>query len=318
MLTSKSRVTIGLPLFNAEKYLSSALDSILTQSYTDFELLISDNASTDRTQEICQAYAARDQRVRYHRNETNLGASPNFNLLFQLSSTEYFKWAPYDDLLAPDFLARCVQVLDQNPAVVLCYSRAQIIDAQGAYEVDYDPGPDTSSPRNYERFGNLILHPEYAIQQMGVIRSDALKKSRLFGSYPSADEVFLAELALLGPFYEIPERLYIYRRHPAQSTQGKERTRIAFFDTSKARKILLPKWLYLGGCLDVIRRAPLSASGRARCYLTMARWLLIPAHFRALGKDLIIAAHQLVVRTSAKARLDNPRESADSRVGLIH
>ena len=234
----------------------------------------------------------------YCRNERNLGASPNFNRVFGLSSTEYFKWAPYDDLIAPYFLLRCVEVLDQNPAVVLCYSRAKIIDEHGTFEVDYDPGPDTTSPKNYERFRNLILHPEYAIQQMGLIRSEVLKKTGLYGSYPSADEVFLAELALLGQFHEIPERLYSYRRHREQSTKGsKQRARLLFFDSSLAGKIVLPKWLYFFGCLNVINRTPLSGYERTSCYLTMLRWLLVPAHFRAMSKDLLIAANQVTART---------------------
>ncbi len=108
MNTHKPPVAIGLPVFNAEKYLSQAVDSILAQTFSDFHLIISDNASTDRTQEICQAYAAQDNRIRYSRNHRNLGASPNFNRVFELSSHQYFKWAPHDDMIAPEFLARCV------------------------------------------------------------------------------------------------------------------------------------------------------------------------------------------------------------------
>src|SRR5512141_1367454 len=214
MTNRTPRLTIGLPVYNAEKYLDQALDAILTQTFTDFELIISDNASTDRTPEICQAYLAKDKRIRYCRNEKNLGASPNFNKLFRLSSSEYFKWHPYDDLIEPDFVSRCVQALDADPTISLCYSRVKIIDLNGAFEVIHNPGPDTSSQKPHERFRNLVLHPEYAIQMMGVIRSEVLKKTPLHGSYPSSDEVLLAELTLRGRFHEIPDRLYLYRRHP--------------------------------------------------------------------------------------------------------
>lgn len=297
MSIHKPRVAIGLPVFNAERYLSQALDSILAQTYSDFDLIISDNASTDQTQEICYAYAAKEKRMRYFRNEKNLGASPNFNRVFELSSHEYFKWAPYDDMIEPEFLARCVDVLDQNPGVTLCYSKAKIVDEQGVYVVNYDPGPDTSSAQPYARFANLVLHPEYAIQQMGLIRSEILKKTKLYGSFPSSDEVFLAELALRGKFYEIPDRLYIYRRHQEQSTkEKKQRSRILFFDTALAGKILLPKWFYFAACLDVIQRSPISPTERMRCYLAMVRWLIVPANFKAMGKDVLIAANQLVAR----------------------
>lgn len=297
MSAYKPRVAIGLPVFNAERYLSQTLDSILAQTYSDFDLIISDNASVDQTQEICYAYAAKDKRLHYFRNEKNLGASPNFNRVFELSSHEYFKWAPYDDLIESEFVAECVNVLDHNPAVALCYSKAKIVDEQGVYVVDYDPGPDTSSTKPYERFRNLILHPEYAIQQMGLIRSEILKKTRLHGCFPSSDEVLLAELALRGGFYEIPDRLYIYRRHQEQSTtEIKQRARILFFDTSLAGKILLPKWFYFSACLDAINRSPISQRECMRCYSAMVRWLIVPAHFRAMGKDVLIATNQLVAR----------------------
>jgi glycosyltransferase involved in cell wall biosynthesis len=297
MKNEKPRVSIGLPVFNAEKYLEQALDSILAQTYTDFELIISDNASTDRTSIICQAYAARDERIRYYRNDKNLGAAQNFNRVFQLSSGEYFKWAAHDDALAPEFLARCVEVLDQNPHVVLCYSWVKIIDENGIFEVDYDPGPDTSSPRPHTRFHNLTLHPEYATQQMGLIRAQALRKTDLHGSYPSSDEVLLAELALLGQFYEIRERLFLYRRYRQQLAQAMdERSRVPFYDMSLRDKIVLPKWLYLFACLKAIKRAPLTWDEKVHCYLTMVRWVLVAPHFRAIGKDVLLAVQKATAR----------------------
>jgi len=304
-MSHQPMVTIGLPVYNAQRYLEQALDSLLAQTYTDFELIIADNASTDRTQEICLAYAAKDQRIRYHRNEKNLGAAPNFNLLFQLSASKYFKWAPYDDLIEPTFLARCVEVMEQHPEVVLCYSRAKIIDEQSVYVVDYNPGPDTSSANPNERFGNLILRPEYAIQQMALIRSATLKATELYGSFPSSDEVLLAELALRGRFYEILDRLYLYRLHEQQSNRKEltvQRARTVWFDSALAGKIVLPKWRYCFACLAVIQRSPLSFIERVRCYGHVGRWLSKPPNFRAMGKDALLAAAQLGFRLVQKSR----------------
>ncbi len=298
MSAEKHRVSIGLPVFNAQKYLSQALDSILAQTFTDFELIISDNASTDRTAEICRAYAAKDARIRYFRNERNLGAAPNFNRVFYLATGEYFKWAPYDDRIAPEFLQKCVDVLDQHPDVVLCYSKARMIGADNQYIDAYDPGPDTRSPKQRERFRNLILYPEYAIQQMGLIRADVLRRTGLMRSFPSSDDVFLAEISLLGNFYEIPERLYDYRHHSEQSTQGPQRSRAAWFDASLRGKVVLAHWMYFGASLQVIRKSPLSKAERIFCYLSMGRWLFMPPHYRAMTKDLLIAAVQLVSRVA--------------------
>lgn len=198
-------------------------------------------------------------------------------------------------MIEPEFITRCVNILDGNPEVALCYSRAKIIDELGVYVVDYDPGPDASSPKSYVRFHNLVLHPEYAIQQMGVIRSEILRKTRLHASFPSSDEVLLAELALLGQFHEISDRSYVYRRHSEQSTrQPKQRDRVLFFDTSMAGKIVLPEWLYFLACLSAIDRSAQSLSVRLQCYATMVRWLFVPAHFRAMGKDFWVAANQLI------------------------
>jgi glycosyltransferase involved in cell wall biosynthesis len=290
-------VSIGLPVFNAEKYLELVLDSILAQTFKDFVLIISDNASTDRTATICKSYQERDSRVQYFRNEKNLGIAPNFRRTFQLSSSEYFKWAPYDDLLEPEFLSRCVSVLDQNPDVILVYSKVKIIDENGAYVVDYDPGPDTNIQQPNGRFRNLLLHPEYAVQQMGLARAEALRKTGLIRSFPASDEVLLAELSLLGQFYEIPERLYYYRRHGGQSTQGAyitQRSRMVLFDTSYAGKIVLPKWKYFFASLKAIARAPINGFEQALCYMHMIRWLLIPPNFRAMGKDILLAAKQFI------------------------
>jgi glycosyltransferase involved in cell wall biosynthesis len=286
-------------VFNGEKYIEKALDSILAQTYSDFELIISDNASTDRTPQICQVYAAQDPRIHFYRNSQNLGAAPNFNHVFQLSAGEYFKWAAYDDLITPDFLSRSVEVLDQNSNVVLCFSRSKIIDEHGRVLGEYDYNSDISSPQPHCRFHSLALNlVTKAIPVWGLIRADVMRKTGLIGRYPSSDLVFLAELALHGRFYQIPECLFYWRDHPEQSTKGKlrvERDRILWFDTSARGKLSLPKWLLLFGYLRAIGTTPLTVDQRAYCYLQMLRWTMVPAHFRALGKDVLLAITQLLM-----------------------
>ncbi len=291
---NRPRVCIGMPVYNAERYLEEALDSILAQTYADFTLVIVDNASTDRTPEICKAYVANDSRIQYYRNERNLGAAPNFNRTFTLSTGIYFKWAAHDDLIAPEFLERCVEVLDHDPNVVLCYPRVKMIDEYGQSIGDYDPLPDTSSSRPHERFRNLVLAPDLAVQQMGLIRRSALEKTMLHGSYPSSDEVLLAELALCGRFYELPERLLIFRYHTGQIARTtKQRERVAFYDTSRGNKISLPKWDYLRGCLRAINSSPVGLKTKAYCLRYVLRWTMVPAHMRALGKDVILAVAKI-------------------------
>lgn len=109
------RVVIGLPVYNGEKYISQALDSLLAQDYGDFELFIRDNASTDKTEQICRMYARRDSRVVYYRNQENIGAVANFLAVLEQADSPYFMWAAFDDLWTPDYLSRSVGVLRQNP-----------------------------------------------------------------------------------------------------------------------------------------------------------------------------------------------------------
>lgn len=307
MKNSVPLVSIGVPVYNGEKYLAEALDSILAQTFTDFEVIISDNASTDATATICERYRAADPRIRVYRNQVNLGAAPNYNRVFELSTGKYFKWADYDDVLEPDFLQRCVEVLNINPLVVLCYPRVHIIDKQSQVTGIYNPGPDTSSPLPHIRFCNLILHPELAIQSMGLMRRNALCKTGLHRSFPSSDEVFLAELALIGQYFEIPNRILKVRLHEEQSTRGAQapqRARVVFFDTSLKGKITLPKWQYLLTCIKVIGKAPINFSARAYCYSQMARWTAKPAHLRALGKDALLAGQKLVARNVTARKSD--------------
>jgi glycosyltransferase involved in cell wall biosynthesis len=198
---SKPRVSIGLPVFNGEKYLEEALDSILAETYTDFELIISDNSSTDRTAQICVAYVAKDNRIRYYRNERNLGAAWNHNRVVELSRGEYFKWAAYDDVLAPEFLEKCVSVLDKDPYFVLCYSKTARIDKHSTIVGTYEHRMRISSLRPHERFGDIINVHNSCLPILGVMRAGSLRMTPLFGNYVGTDRNILAEISLIGRMY---------------------------------------------------------------------------------------------------------------------
>src|ERR671915_430558 len=99
--TLKPLVSIGLPVYNGANYLRKAVETILEQSYESLELIISDNASTDDTADICRDLSARDARIRVSRNAQNVGAARNYNIVFNAARGKYFKWAAHDDVLAP-------------------------------------------------------------------------------------------------------------------------------------------------------------------------------------------------------------------------
>ena len=282
----KSRVSIGMPVFNGENYIAEAVDSLLGQTYSDFELIISDNASTDATQDICQSYAARDHRIRYFRNPTNLGAAKNYNRVFELSTGEYFKWAAHDDLCATEFLEQCVEVLEQDASVVLSYSRTKEIDEYGKVLRDYfEPNIGLSKPS--ARFYQCVCvsHPQVAV--FGVIRSSILKKTRLIGNFSSSDRVLLGELTLFGRFYQIPEYLFFMRDHQQQHWRvyPTRQLRQTWYDPARSVKITFPHWRLLLEHLKSIKRVPLSWYERATCYLYLGWW--IRRHYLYMAKNLI-------------------------------
>ncbi len=325
------RVSIGLPVFNGARYVRAALESILAQTFHDWELLICDNASADGTAEICSEFVRRDRRIKYYRSATNRGAAPNYNWAFCLSSGEYFKWADYDDVIAPRFLEECVRVLDRDPDITVCFTRAHLIDETGAIVSEYDPLPDTSSGRPHVRFGNLLLAQDHRLlQASGVLRSRAVRRTRLHESYPCSDEVLLAHLALLGRYHEVPDRLASIRVHAGQSTKGvlaSERARVLFFDTSLEGRAVPIRWLYFCGGMSAIREADLPAWERILCYCQMARWLARKQNLRSVIKDVLLMTHEAIpvfgrlyseAVTAAElgagrrpaARLDGERQSA--------
>ena len=300
MTTSSPCVSIGLPVYNGERFLKAALDSILGQSYGDFELIISDNASTDGTEQICRSYMARDQRIRYHRNETNIGAARNFNQVYRLSTGKYFKWAAYDDTCAPDFLARCVEVLERDPEVVLCFSKTIQIDEQGCHEEkrDYDL-PNLGSPIAHERFHDIILKPHSCEAVFGLIRSDKLKRTRLIGNYIGSDRVLLALLSVHGRFLELPDYLFFQREHPGRSVKGKDYEVTAWFDPTKGKKIVFPLWRIMWEYALITVRTSMNAGDRLRCFRQVIKW--IGFHRQGLKWDLSFGVDRVMLLRGYRA-----------------
>ncbi|PSF38668.1 glycosyltransferase family 2 protein [Aphanothece hegewaldii CCALA 016] len=286
-------VSIGMPVYNGESFLKNAIQSILEQTFQDFELIISDNASTDKTQEICRFYAAQDQRIHYYRNEQNMGAAWNQSQVVKLAKGDYFKWAHHDDICATQLLEKSVQVLNKNPSVVLCYPQTMIINHLGASVEKCSDGFNLRSTKPHQRFRkyhHLVRYGNICNPFHGLIRTNILKKTPIVGGYPSSDLVLLGELVLHGEFYEIPETLFFKRDHPDNSIRAYPtyRERIAWYDPTKKNKLYLTKWKWLLEYLRAIRAAPISLLEKFLCYVQMLQWLtwnwlwLIKDLFKAL------------------------------------
>ncbi len=266
------RITIGMPVYNGERFIVEALDSILAQTYRDFELVISDNGSTDATEEICKRYAARDPRIRYSRQTTNQGASWNYNHVVDLATGEFFKWAAHDDLITPDYLEKCIMVLDRDPGVVLCCTDDQDIDETGVH-VDarrhshISGSQRGSSEQPSQRFRRLIRDDYDCEQVFGIYRLDTLRKTGLIKSYTDSDRTLLAEIALYGRLFEIPERLFLHRQHTGSSCKANPITsgwheRVSWFDPRLSGKALFSRWRQLREYVVAIFRSPVSITDK--------------------------------------------------------
>lgn len=282
------KVSIGLPVFNGENYLSQAVESLLAQTFTDFELIISDNGSTDRTRQICEAYAARDPRIRYYRHDKNVGAARNFNFTVEQARGQYFKWAAHDDMCAPEFLARCVAILDGQAEAVLCYSRTVFIDNLGQVTGYYSDNLNLRSSKASERLHHFFTNPGWCHPVFGLMRKDILQRTQQIGNFPRSDRNLLGELALYGQFYEIPENLFLRRLHPQISTSANktEGELAAWFDPLKKGKMIFPRWRRVFEYFRAITRAPLSLTERGRCYLEIAQFTLLPQKWLGIAEDL--------------------------------
>ncbi len=281
------RVSIGLVVYNGERYLSSAIDSLLVQTYRDYELIISDNGSTDGTLAIASAAAERDDRIRYVHHPRNLGLAWNLNYVVGQARGEFFMWAGHDDLHEPEFIERCIAVLVSDPRVVYAYGDTFLIDGEGKV-----------FGREINRFELSVRSPNRRFWEQlvvrggqnfyGIIRASVLYSIAPHGSIPWAERVMFAELSLHGQFAIVHGATFYWRRHPEQLTAiwGSRR---AFTDALDPAR---PAWRrstpllvaeYVAGYAAAILRAPLGAGERLRCYARLARWLL--SHLPGFGLD---------------------------------
>jgi glycosyltransferase involved in cell wall biosynthesis len=283
-------VSLGLPVFNGENFLAEALDSVLAQTFSDFELVICDNASTDATEEISRNYATADPRIRYHRNEKNLGAAPNFNLTFSYASGRYFKWVSHDDTMAPDYLEKTVAVLENNPDAVLCHSLVRLIDSDGeTLDIHHSSLDGADSSRASERFAALCLVPHQCLELDGLIRSDAMAKTQCVPSYPGGDRALLCEIAMCGKLLKIDEPIFMTREHPQRYRRAASRpeTRIAFYDSKRVGTKQIPTWqLYTDYWRMVLKHVP-DRLERIRCAGYLLRWWFVNWNSARLLVDML-------------------------------
>lgn len=261
-----------MPLYNAERYLEHTLQTVLAQTYEDFILYISDNASTDRTQAICKDYAARDSRIKYIKNEVNVGAPGNYERCFTPASSEYFRWQNGDDPIEPTLIERCIEVLDAQPDVVLAYCKTNIIDENGVFLEHYDDNLHLMQEEPVARLQALLDNIRYQNVMYGLIRREPLSHTALMGAYTSSDLNLVGELCLYGKFFEVQEYLFNRRMHPEASTATRhdKEKQVVFWDPTKKR-IILPLWRSYYEYFKAGWRAPISLQQKRQVFYYLLR-----------------------------------------------
>lgn len=285
-------VSIGLPVKDGALYLQETIESILSQSFRGFELIISDNGSTDATADICARAAAADARVRYHRVDEDRGVMWNFWRVVELARGEFFKWASHDDLCAPSFLERCVAVMEADPGVVCCHTRTRKIDGAGR-PIPGAPDPTLAShggglDRPSDRFRDVLLNTGYAVRSYGVVRRRALEAcGRLLPVYGS-EKVLMAELALHGRYHDVDEVLFFERVHDSASRSLETRdTQQAFADPARVGLPMFPRVRLLAGYLAALRRAPIGARERVRGAFAVVGYLMQVSKWPGVAASVI-------------------------------
>jgi glycosyltransferase involved in cell wall biosynthesis len=278
---STPKVSMGMPVYNVERYLDESIESLLSQTFRDIELIISDNGSTDGTPGICRRWAQRDSRIRFERSEVNRGLAWNHNHVSELARGEYFMWAPADDRFAPSYVRRCVEVLDGDPGVVYVYGTTVLTDSEGnviGREVNrYDLTSESISVRFWDQ---LVVRGGQNFY--GVMRTSVLHRIGPHRTFPWAERVIFTELSLFGRFHLLPGAGYFRRLHEGQVSAIRDASHrvdeAMILDPRRASRWrhipTLMKAEYVVAFFAAVKRAPLDPQVRRQCFLALLRWVL--------------------------------------------
>jgi glycosyltransferase involved in cell wall biosynthesis len=267
-------VSIGIPVYNAERFLKQALTSLLGQTFCDLEIIISDNASTDSTPVICEDFARQDSRVRCIFQPRNIGAPRNWNAVVHAAHGEFFQWATANDYYAPIMIERCVDAMKKDPSTILVYGLTQLVNENGEPTELYrgDVSFDDENPS--KRFTRICEHLILNNAQCGVYRLETLRCTRLDRLYPSGDLALMAELALYGGIRLLPEVFYFRRQSNQTFTSRLTPIELQRFynPQAKAPMKLIRARRHLDHVVS-ISRAPIPLVEKLRSYRAVIRFV---------------------------------------------
>ena len=287
--TKSPKVSLGMPVYNGEKYLGETFDAILAQTFTDFELIISDNASTDATQKICEDYALSDSRIKYIKQAKNLGAAANYNFVFSQATGEYFKWCPHDDILAENFLEECVAVLDKHPRVVGAMPNACFIDGEGQKIKDVRLPIVRKAHSPAKRFTRGLWKAHDWLLFFGLYRRRLVAQTDLHGNYVRSDHVFVSDMFLKGRIFDVPTSLLMFRFHNNSFTVKilkSQKEALAWMDPKLNTRQNFREIRFCFETAKVVCRSNIRLKGKAACLIQIAKFAWKRKR-RAIFKELL-------------------------------
>jgi len=222
--TSLPKISIGMPVFNGEKFLCKSLDSMLNQTHRNFELIISDNASTDSTSDICKEYSKKDKRIRYFRQKKNMGLQWNYNFVLNKAKFDYFMWSAVDDIHAPKFIEKNLAVINSRDDLVCSMSKVKFYGMgkitqkpdkiDSTYRNFRDKIQETLRPRGmypisgeYEKKVRFFLNKSMTWMIFGVYRAEDLRRSSVYEQFVGIDLAMILNLLRRGDVYIVDEVL---------------------------------------------------------------------------------------------------------------
>jgi len=272
--SSRPRVSFAVPVYNEEGSIRRCLDSILAQDFSDFEVVVCDNASTDRTPEILACYAAQDTRVRVVRSEENLGLIRNWNRAFHLSQGTYFRWVGGDDWLEPRYCSRCVAALDADPGAISVTSGFVMHHPDGTARSDSFEGERLEAESPSRRFARMLwfLHAGsagYLYEPLqSLMRRDVLERTGLLRPILNNDHILVAELSLVGRFTHVPDVLFHRDFRPLKGTKEL----VAKVMPGSGGESSSPFLSTVRALFSIVRDAPLPSKERWLCRVFASRY----------------------------------------------
>lgn len=275
---SERKVIVGLPVYNGQKFLGAAIESHLSQSFGDFDLVISDNGSTDTTQAICTDYASKDKRVKYLRSPENRGILWNHRRVLEAieNPNQYFRWAGADDIMGPGLLQSMVAILDSRPEVEAVMPDTKNIDDRGEIIGSMARTLDLQSTDVYERAHDILTARYQHVVAYGLLRASTLQLMRTGPNFIGWDPVFIWELALRGQVEQLAGPVLLRRFHPGSISHVKTVKEMRKWVEPNAKGGMnFPHWTWAYEHLRVLLATPLSMRDRFRIGKFLARHTIV-------------------------------------------